>query len=90
MTIEKKSLYSFLWFSAVHYRYTNMQEILLPSVRVTYCYTTNQLTATSGSKIRTIPCHSIDIEHEAQTLASRIAGRSVSAVVVNTDNFLFR
>ena len=66
------------------------QQILLPAVRVTYNYTTNQLTAHSSSGSRTVPCLSTDIEHEAQTLASRIAGRPVSAVVANDDNFLFR
>lgn len=66
------------------------QQIILPAIRVTYNYTNNLLTAYCSGRSSTMPCHSIDIEHEAQTLASRIAGRSVSAVVANDDNFLFR
>ena len=67
-----------------------VQQILLPTVRVTYCYTTNQLTAMMGSVTRCVVCLSTDIAYEAQTLAASIAGRPVSAVVANSDNFLFR
>jgi hypothetical protein len=67
-----------------------VQQILLPSVRVVYCCTTNQLTATSGNKLKTVPCRSTALESEAQHLASAVAGRPVSAVVANDDNFLFR
>lgn len=66
------------------------QQILLPAVRVVYNYTTNTLTATSGNKMKSMKCLSTDIAYEAQTLAASIAGRPVSAVVANSDNFLFR
>jgi hypothetical protein len=74
----------------LNYVYIMTQQILLPSVRVTYNYTTNQLTAMMGSVTRSAICHSIDIEHEALTLASSVAGRPVYTIVCNHDNFLFR
>lgn len=67
-----------------------VQQILLPSVRVTYCYTTNQLTAQFQSKIRTMPCRSTALESEALLLAEQVAGRSLTVIIANPDNFLFR
>lgn len=66
------------------------QQILLPSVRVVYNYTTNILTAYSGTAASSTICHSTDILHEASVLASSLAGRTVSTIVSNSDNFLFR
>ena len=66
------------------------QQILLPSIRVVYNYTTNTLTAHSTNASRSQRCLSTDIATEAQSLASAVAGRPVSAVVANDDNFLFR
>ena len=66
------------------------QQILLPAVRVVYNYTTNTLTAHSTNASRSQRCLSTDIATEAQSLATSIAGRPVSAVVANADNFLFR
>lgn len=67
-----------------------MQQILLPTVRVTYNYTTNQLTAMMGSVTRCVVCLSTDIEAEALTLAIEIAGRPLTTSISNADNFLFR
>ena len=67
-----------------------VQQILLPAVRVVYNYNTNTLTAHSANASRCKRCLSTDIATEAQTLASAVAGRPVSAVVANSDNFLFR
>ena len=66
------------------------QQILLPAVRVVYDYTNNLLTAYSASGCRSQRCLSTDIATEALQLASAVAGRPVSAVVANADNFLFR
>ena len=66
------------------------QQILLPSVRVTYNYTTNQLTAMMGSTTRCAVCLSTDIEHEALQLATALSGRPLSISISNSDNFLFR
>lgn len=66
------------------------QQILLPAVRVTYNYTTNQLTAMMGSATRCVPCLSTDIEAEALVLATSLSGRPLSISVSNSDNFLFR
>ena len=67
-----------------------IQQILLPSIRVTYNYTTNQLTAMMGSVTRCVVCLSTDIEAEALILATSLAGRPLSISVSNSDNFLFR
>ena len=67
-----------------------MQQIMLPTVRVVYCYTTNQLTATSGNKLKTVLCHSTALESEALALAEQVTGRSLTVIVSNPDNFLFR
>lgn len=69
---------------------TMTQQILLPAVRVTYNYTTNQLTAHSSSGSRTVPCLSTDIEHEALQLASSIANRKFTTSFCTADSFLFR
>lgn len=66
------------------------QQILLPAVRVTYNYTTNQLTAMMGSAIRCAVCMSTDIESEALALATTLASRPLTTSISNTDNFLFR
>ena len=66
------------------------QQILLPSVRVTYNYTTNQLTAYTGSVTRCVVCMSTDIEYEALALATQLAGRQFTTSISNSDNFLFR
>ena len=66
------------------------QQILLPAVRVTYNYTTNQLTAMMGSVTCCVLCLSTDIQSEALRLASILADRTVSTIVANSDNFLFR
>lgn len=66
------------------------QQILLPAVRVTYNYTTNQLTAYTGSATRCVVCLSTDIESEALALATALAGRPLSISISNSDNFLFR
>lgn len=83
-----------LFYGLPQYTHTpdiiTMQQILLPTVRVTYNYTNNLLTAYSSGQSATMPCGSTDIEHEALTLATSIAGRPVSTVVSNSDNFLFR
>lgn len=69
---------------------TIMQQILLPSIRVTYNYTTNQLTAMMGSVTSCVVCLSTDIESEALALATSIAGRPLTTSISNADNFLFR
>lgn len=66
------------------------QQILLPSIRVTYNYTTNQLTAMMGSVTRCVVCLSTDIESEALQLATSLAGRPLATSISNADNFLFR
>lgn len=66
------------------------QQILLPSIRVTYNYTTNIITAHHANASRCKRCISTDIESEALVFATELAGRPVSAVVANSDNFLFR
>ena len=66
------------------------QQILQPAVRVVYNYTNNLLTAYSSGQSATMPCGSTDIEAEASALAASLAGRPVSTIVANSDNFLFR
>ena len=66
------------------------QQILLPSIRVVYNYTTNQLTAYTGSVTRCVVCLSTDIEHEALVLATSLADRPLTTSISNSDNFLFR
>lgn len=66
------------------------QQIILPAVRVVYNYTTNQLTAHTSTATRTIPCLSTDIEHEALTLATQLAGRKFTTSFATADSFLFR
>lgn len=66
------------------------QKILLSTVRVTYNYTINTLTATSEGKCTCCRALSTDLEYEALNLAESLAGRKLSVEVSNADNFLFR